>query len=232
MEYGHGFKALGQFLMPGVLLQLEYLFRILLAIFFGFLIGSERRKRTQSVATRTLTVVAFGASLMMVISKYGYTDVPGFDAARMAAQVVGGIGFLGAGVIFVKNNLVNGLTSAAILWVTAGMGLALGAGMYIIGISAAILILLMQYVFFNVAYSNKEAYNGCVRLTIVQKPGAVEEMENFLLEQQVTVIGAKVQKVKKGEIKLEFDVIFPAGFKKSGLLSKLVEMEDVLAASE
>lgn len=232
MEYGHGFKALGQFLMPGVLLQLGYLFRILLAIFFGFLIGSERRKRTQSVATRTLTVVAFGASLMMVISKYGYTDVPGFDAARMAAQVVGGIGFLGAGVIFVKNNLVNGLTSAAILWVTAGMGLALGAGMYIIGISAAILILLMQYVFFNVAYFNKEAYNGCVRLTIVQKPGAVEEMENFLLEQQVTVIGAKVQKVKKGEIKLEFDVIFPAGFKKSGLLSKLVEMEDVLAASE
>ena len=67
MEYGHGFKALGQFLMPGVLLQLEYLFRILLAIFFGFLIGSERRKRTQSVATRTLTVVAFGASLMMDI---------------------------------------------------------------------------------------------------------------------------------------------------------------------
>ena len=155
MEYGHGFKALGQFLMPGVLLQLEYLFRILLAIFFGFLIGSESRKRTQSVATRTLTVVAFGASLMMVISKYGYTDVPGFDAARMAAQVVGGIGFLGAGVIFVKNNLVNGLTSAAILWVTAGMGLALGAGMYIIGISAAILILLMQYVFFNVAYLTK-----------------------------------------------------------------------------
>ena len=89
-----GFKVLGQFFMTEVLAQLEYLFRILLAIFFGFLIGSERRKRTQSVATRTLTVVAFGASLMMVISKYGYTDVPGFDAARMAAQVVGGIGFL------------------------------------------------------------------------------------------------------------------------------------------
>ena len=227
-----GFKVLGQFFMTEVLAQLEYLFRILLAIFFGFLIGSERRKRTQSVATRTLTVVAFGASLMMVISKYGYTDVPGFDAARMAAQVVGGIGFLGAGVIFVKNNLVNGLTSAAILWVTAGMGLALGAGMYIIGISSAILILLMQYAFFNVAYFDKEAYNGCVRLTVVQKPGAVEEMEEFLLEQQVKVIGAKVQKVKKGGIKLEFDVIFPAGFKKSGLLSKLAEMEDVLAASE
>ena len=227
-----GFKVLGQFFMTEVLAQLEYLFRILLAIFFGFLIGSERRKRTQSVATRTLTVVAFGASLMMVISKYGYTDVPGFDAARMAAQVVGGIGFLGAGVIFVKNNLVNGLTSAAILWVTAGMGLALGAGMYIIGISSAILILLMQYAFCNVAYFDKEAYNGCVRLTVVQKPGAVEEMEEFLLEQQVKVIGAKVQKVKKGEIKLEFDVIFPAGFKKSGLLSKLAEMEDVLAASE
>ncbi len=232
MGYAKNFVVFEQFQMPGLLMQAEYLFRILLAVFFGALIGSERRKRTQSVATRTLTVVAFGASLMMVISKYGYTDVPGFDAARMAAQVVGGVGFLGAGVIFVKNNLVNGLTSAAIIWVTAGMGLALGAGMYIIGISAAILILIMQYVFFNVAYFNKEAYNGCVRLTIVQKPGAVESMENFLEGQNVEVIGIKVQKVKKGEIKVEFDVIYPAGFKKSGLLSKLVELEDVLAASE
>ena len=129
MEYIYGIEK--WMISSELLTQMEYLFRTLLALFFGFWIGFERRKNTKSVATRTLSVVAFGAALFMVISKYGFFDVPDYDAARIAAQVIGGIGFLGAGVIFVKNNLVNGLTSAAIIWVTAGMGLALGAGMYL-----------------------------------------------------------------------------------------------------
>lgn len=215
-----------------LLMQLEYLLRTLLALFFGFWIGFERRKNSKSVATRTLTVVAFGAALFMVISKYGFRDVPDYDAARIAAQVMGGIGFLGAGVIFVKNNLVNGLTSAAIIWVTAGMGLALGAGMYLIGIGAAVIILFLQYVFQNVAYFTQESYNGCVRMTIVGKPGAVQEIEAFLAAQKVEVLGAKVHKKKKAEIALEFDVIYPLGFKKEHLLSALAEMEDVLTVSE
>lgn len=215
-----------------LLMQMEYLFRTLLALFFGFWIGFERRKNTKSVATRTLSVVAFGAALFMVISKYGFLDVPDYDAARIAAQVIGGIGFLGAGVIFVKNNLVNGLTSAAIIWVTAGMGLALGAGMYLIGISAAFIILFLQYVFQNVAYFTQESYNGCVRMTIVQKPGAVQEIEAFLSSQKIEVGGAKVHKKKKAEIALEFDVIYPVGFNKAHLLSALAEREDVLTVSE
>ena len=81
----------------------------------------------------------------MVVSKYGFMDVEKADAARVAAQVVSGIGFLGAGVIFVRNNLVNGLTTAAGIWATAGVGLALGAGMYVVGISSALLVLLIQF---------------------------------------------------------------------------------------
>lgn len=223
---------LGWMQLPELLMQAEYLFRTLLALFFGFWIGFERRKNTKSVATRTLSVVAFGAALFMVISKYGFQDVPDYDAARIAAQVIGGIGFLGAGVIFVKNNLVNGLTSAAIIWVTAGMGLALGAGMYVIGIGAALIILFLQYIFQNVAYFSHESYNGCVRMTIVQKPGAVQEIEEFLAAQQVEVAGAKVHKKKRAEIALEFDVIYPIGCNKARLLSLLAEREDVLTVSE
>lgn len=86
-------------------------------------------------------IVALGAALIMVVSKYGFMDVEKADAARVAAQVVSGIGFLGAGVIFVRNNLVNGLTTAAGIWATAGVGLALGSGMYVVGISSALLVL-------------------------------------------------------------------------------------------
>lgn len=230
MEYIYGIEK--WMISSELLTQMEYLFRTLLALFFGFWIGFERRKNTKSVATRTLSVVAFGAALFMVISKYGFFDVPDYDAARIAAQVIGGIGFLGAGVIFVKNNLVNGLTSAAIIWVTAGMGLALGAGMYLMGIGAAFIILFLQYVFQHVAYFTQESYNGCVRMTIVQKPGAVQEIEAFLLSQKIEVGGAKVHKKKKTEIALEFDVIYPVGFNKAHLLSALAEREDVLTVSE
>ncbi|MEI3186771.1 MAG: MgtC/SapB family protein [Lachnospiraceae bacterium] len=71
---------------------------------------------------------------MMVVSKYGFYDNSRWDASRVASQVVSGVGFLGAGVIFVRNNLVSGLTTSAGMWATAGVGLAMGAGMYVVGL--------------------------------------------------------------------------------------------------
>ncbi|HBE87024.1 MAG TPA: magnesium transporter MgtC, partial [Lachnoclostridium sp.] len=112
------------------MIQLEYMLRIITAGLLGFLIGSERKNRNKSAGIRTHAIVAIGSALMMVVSKYGFPDIPTSDGARIAAQVVSGIGFLGAGVIFVRNNLVNGLTTAAGIWATAGVGLALGAGQY------------------------------------------------------------------------------------------------------
>ncbi len=98
-------------------------------------------------------MVACASALMMVISKYGFSDTAaniagmrGADGARIAAQVVSGIGFLGAGMIFVHKNTITGLTTAAGVWATAGVGLAIGAGMYVVGICAAIIIVLMQII--------------------------------------------------------------------------------------
>ena len=97
-------------------------------------------------------IVALAASLMMVISKYGFTDLEAFsgikgaDGSRIASQIVTGVGFLGAGMIFVHKNTISGLTTAAGIWATAGIGMAVGAGMYIIGITATLFVLLAQII--------------------------------------------------------------------------------------
>ena len=224
--------VLAQFTAPELWVQVEYLVRIFVAACLGLLIGSERKNRNKSAGIRTHVIVALGAALIMVVSKYGFMDVEKADAARVAAQVVSGIGFLGAGVIFVRNNLVNGLTTAAGIWATAGVGLALGAGMYVVGISSALLVLLIQFVMHRVAYFADVASGGRIRMTLVKREGIVQSMEDYLQREKLSVISVKINKTKKDEVKLEFDVVFPPGYKKTKLLARLVEMDDVLAVSE
>lgn len=224
--------VLAQFTGPELWVQVEYLVRIFVAACLGLLIGSERKNRNKSAGIRTHVIVALGAALIMVVSKYGFMDVEKADAARVAAQVVSGIGFLGAGVIFVRNNLVNGLTTAAGIWATAGVGLALGAGMYVVGISSALLVLLIQFVMHRIAYFADVASGGLIRMTLVKREGIVQSMEDYLQREKLSVISVKINKTKKDEVKLEFDVVFPPGYKKTKLLARLVEMDDVLAVSE
>lgn len=224
--------VLAQFTAPELWVQVEYLVRIFVAACLGLLIGSERKNRNKSAGIRTHVIVALGAALIMVVSKYGFMDVEKADAARVAAQVVSGIGFLGAGVIFVRNNLVNGLTTAAGIWATAGVGLALGAGMYVVGISSALLVLLIQFVMHRVAYFADVASGGLIRMTLVKREGIVQSMEDYLQREKLSVISVKINKTKKDEVKLEFDVVFPPGYKKTKLLARLVEMDDVLSVSE
>ena len=224
--------VLAQFTAPELWVQVEYLVRIFVAACLGILIGSERKNRNKSAGIRTHVIVALGAALIMVVSKYGFMDVEKADAARVAAQVVSGIGFLGAGVIFVRNNLVNGLTTAAGIWATAGVGLALGAGLYVVGISSALLVLLIQFVMHRIAYFADVASGGLIRMTLVKREGIVQSMEDYLQRENLSVISVKINKTKKDEVKLEFDVVFPPGYKKTKLLARLVEMDDVLAVSE
>ena len=116
--------------------QGELLLRIVVAAVMGYLIGYERKNREKSAGMRTHSIVCMGAALIMIVSKYSFRDIPDYDASRVAAQIVSGVGFLGAGVIFIRNNAVSGLTTAAGIWATAGVGMAIGAGSYFIGISS------------------------------------------------------------------------------------------------
>ena len=206
--------------------------RLLLAMAFGGTIGFERGIRQRAAGLRTHMLLAVGAASTMLVSQYMYASYGVGDPARLSAQVISGIGFLGAGVIFVRNNLVNGLTTAAGIWATAGVGLALGAGMYVVGISSALLVLLIQFVMHRIAYFADVASGGLIRMTLVKREGIVQSMEDYLQREKLSVISVKINKTKKDEVKLEFDVVFPPGYKKTKLLARLVEMDDVLAVSE
>src|ERR1700691_3232780 len=108
-----------------------------LALVLSASIGLEREIRQKNAGLRTHTLVGVGAALFMLISKYGFTDVlePGLvvlDPSRMAAQIVSGVGFLGAGLIFVRRDSVRGLTTAASVWITAAVGSAAGAGLLVL----------------------------------------------------------------------------------------------------
>ena len=129
-------------------MTLEFVLRIFVAALLGGAIGLEREYRAKEAGLRTHFLVAMGSALFMVVSAYGFegtmiTESHRWDVSRVAAQVVSGIGFIGAGtIIFHKSeNVVRGLTTAAGLWVTAAIGLACGGGMYILSIASTILVL-------------------------------------------------------------------------------------------
>ena len=127
--------------------NLEFFIRIVLAAILGALVGLERSKRQKEAGVRTHCIIACTSALFMILSKYAFVDLVGVDGlrgadpARIAAQVVSGISFLGAGGIFKNGNSIRGLTTAAGMWGTAAVGMAIGAGMYWVGlIEAAVLV--------------------------------------------------------------------------------------------
>ena len=132
--------------------NLEFLIRLLLSAALGALVGLERSKRQKEAGVRTHCIIACTSALFMILSKYAFIDgtsidgLRGADPARIAAQVVSGISFLGAGVIFKNGNSIRGLTTAAGMWGTAAVGMAVGAGMYWLGLIEAAILVAIQII--------------------------------------------------------------------------------------
>lgn len=122
-------------------LHLDMLARLIVATALGALVGYERERMGKPAGVRTHGMVALGATLFTLVSIYGFSG--GHDPARVAAQVVTGIGFVGAGAILHLRHTVHGLTTAASLWVTAAIGLAVGVGMLAMSAATAILVFLL-----------------------------------------------------------------------------------------
>ena len=126
--------------------NLEIFGQLLLAVVLGSLIGMERELAKKKAGMRTFALVALGSCLFSIISKLAFKEfwgVPGFDPSRIASQVVVGIGFIGAGSIIFYQSNIRGLTTAAGLWVSAAIGMAIGFKLYAIGIFAALLTILV-----------------------------------------------------------------------------------------
>lgn len=149
----------------------EFILRIFVAAMLGGAIGLEREYRAKEAGLRTHFLVALGSALFMIVSAYGFDGIKlgeeqRWDIARIAAQVVTGIGFIGAGtIIFNKSeNVIRGLTIAAGVWVTAAIGLACGGGMYILAIVSTALVLI-----------GLEAFNLLIRWLTKRRKRKLEE---------------------------------------------------------
>ena len=128
-------------------MTMDFVLRLVVAGILGVLIGLEREYRAKEAGYRTHFLVAVGSALLMIVSQHGFDSMlgkegVGLDPSRIAAQIVTGIGFIGAGTIILNRQIVRGLTTAAGIWATAGIGMCAGAGMYALAISATVLTLI------------------------------------------------------------------------------------------
>lgn len=176
--------------------------RIILAGICGGIIGVERTLRQKDAGFRTHIIVAMGAALMVIISKYGFLDIVFLDSvqvdvSRVASNIITGISFLGAGMIFVKGISIKGLTTAAGIWVTAAVGMAMGAGLYIVALISVFLLLLVQIVFhkFLIGFDKVLANDNLVPcfVQIRNTPIAVKELKSFLKANGVQVFDSSIE---------------------------------------
>lgn len=154
--------------------QYELFLRLLLACLCGGIIGFERSIRRKDAGIKTHIILALGAALFMIVSQYGFADLElsvGFkaDASRIGANIVTGVSFLCAGVIFVRGASVKGLTTATGIWTTAGIGMAAGAGMYALTIFTTCLIIVIQLLLAGFSAKIETHYSLDVELKITDK---------------------------------------------------------------
>lgn len=208
-------------------MEYELLLRILIAGVCGVIIGLERKNRMKEAGVRTHYVVAVGAALMIIISKYGFQDQIGWDnlsldPSRIAAGVVSGVSFLGAGMIFMQKHTIKGLTTAAGIWATAGIGMAIGAGLYFIGIGVTLLIFLGQIVLHGRISWLTSPKTEQIVIVLEREQGAIERILKRLEEHRVSVLVFEADRQAE-EIVLTLTVKFRAGATMETLLSSMGE---------
>jgi putative Mg2+ transporter-C (MgtC) family protein len=154
-------------------IQIDLTIRLVVALLLGASIGLERELQRMPAGFRTHALVSLGSALFTVISAYAFTG-PGSDPTRIAAQIVSGIGFLGGGAILHYGGTVRGLTTAASLWAVAGVGMAAGAGLYVVAVAGGVLVIVALEIFQRLERAAKRRFN----LPRGGRPAATDEYDN------------------------------------------------------
>ncbi len=199
--------------------------RLLFASICGLLIGMERKNRAKEAGVRTHCLVSCAATLMMILSKYAYEDVLSdmtrLDPSKIAASVVSGVGFLGAGMIFVHKRNITGLTTAAGIWATAGVGMAIGSGMYIVGIAMTVIILLVQIVLHADNRWFRPAKLKRLTFSCPEDPKMQSKVTAMLQAKGITVIDVSLKKdVKNHLVEFSFLLEIPEKFPVSTIMNE------------
>ena len=213
--------------MPATLFW-ECLLRIFLAALCGLVIGFERKARLKEAGVRTHLIVALGAALITIVSKYGFFDLALFaegikaDPTRIAAQIVSGVGFLGAGMIFMRHRTLTGLTTAAGIWTTAGIGMAVGCGLYAVSLFSTALVVLTQLMLHR-DYRWTRA-PGCTAVCLRTQPGPSGLRQAPGKQEQVINLEASH---KRSGVHYELFVRLPPGLAQERLGAQLAALEEV-----
>ena len=221
---------------------LDFLGRLLLACLCGAAIGYERTKRFKEAGIRTHIIVCCAAALFMMVSKYGFADLTaangayfngtrGADPARVAAQVVSGISFLCAGVIFKNEGVVKGLATAAGLWLTAGLGLAVGSGMIFLGISATVLISAIQYFMHRYAVGADAYAANRIQFTVKSDTDFHEALLRQLEQWNAQVAESKIARRRDGTTDYDLILRRRTEISYAEMKSFMESRDDILSAS-
>jgi putative Mg2+ transporter-C (MgtC) family protein len=177
-----------------------------IALVLSAAIGLERELRNKSAGLRTHTLIGFASALMMLVSKYGFTDVLGdqvvLDPSRVAAQIVSGIGFIGAGLIFVRRDAVRGLTTAAAVWVTTAVGMAAGAGLPVLATAATIgyFIVVFAFPWLTCWIPDGRQQSRFVHVTYEDGRGLLREIVSTCTKRGWTVVELTTRRVEQAPV--------------------------------
>ena len=204
-------------------MDLECVLRLFVACVCGASIGFERTRRYKGAGIRTHMIVALGAALFVIVSRYGFIDVVGkegvqVDVARVASNVVTGVSFLGAGLIK-RGDYIQGLTTAAGIWMVAAIGLAIGSGQYILGVSGTVLIILVQWIFHaGGKLSVDKLVVSSIVVTMEDDPKAFRQFLDKMKSLGIEVSGNHINRHRDMSITYTLDVRMP----------KTLEVEEIL----
>lgn len=214
--------------------QLEFLLRIFVSGICGAIIGYERKSRLKEAGVRTHFIVALASALVMIVSKYCYGDIltkdlVRLDPSRVASSIVSGVGFLGAGMIFVRRQTINGLTTAAGVWATAGVGMAIGGGFYFLGIATTAIILFAQVVLRkNIWIIKRIPEHENVRIVVLNNPETLDKIQATLKKNDIEILGIRVENSEKNAyLTLDLDIKVKRNFNTMNLAAILNEIEGI-----
>ncbi len=213
--------------------QIMFFVRILLACFCGGLIGIERQHRIKVAGTRTHVMIALASALMMLISKYGFTDVVTIagitcDVSRVASSIITGVGILCAGIFIVgKRGSVSGLTTAAGGWVTIGIGMAFGAGMYAIGIVTTILVLLLQFCLNSNIWIVRQPTRVQVTFHFDEENRNYEELIKKLESHKIDMHQFAWERKSKNSFFMKCQLLVPSSYERDEIVALFTGMPEV-----
>lgn len=213
--------------------NLIYAASVLLAAFCGAAIGVERKSRLKEAGLRTHVIVATTACVMTIISKYGFYDVVSeyikLDPSRIGAGVATAVSFIGAGIIFMRKDTIVGLTTAAGLWATVGVGMASGSGMYLLAIFATLLILGLQVITHRYARLERNDVEQRLVVHVAKSNRAVALVSELLHDRKIVILSLRAAKQKNGVTEVEALIKCPDNYEPASLFDILDEDANILS---